>query len=55
LLDFLPLPVNAMGQQHPLIARDSPATWPWRPLKNNTTRRAFMPLRRTFKQRIHQA
>nr|BFE91510.1 hypothetical protein GCM10020185_20460 [Pseudomonas brassicacearum subsp. brassicacearum] len=45
LLDFLPLPVNAMSQQHQLIAEKKPWSWPWRPSKTMTTSQACRPSR----------
>ncbi len=54
LLDFLPLPVNAMAQQHPLIA-DKALQLAMAAIEDKDYRPGVQAIARTFKQRIHEA
>ena len=54
LLDFLPLPVNAMGQQHPLIAQTA-LNLALAAIEEHHYAPGIHAIARTFKQRIHQA
>ncbi|WP_300727112.1 catabolite repressor/activator [Pseudomonas sp.] len=54
LLDFLPLPVNAMGQQHPLIAQKA-LEMALAAIEEQRYVPGVQAIARTFKQRIHQA
>ena len=54
LLDFLPLPVNAMGQQHPLIAEKA-LDLALSAIEQNHYEPGVHAIVRTFKQRIHGA
>jgi LacI family fructose operon transcriptional repressor len=53
LLDFLPLPVNAMAQQHQLIA-DKALALALAAIEQSEYRPGVQAIRRTFKQRIRQ-
>ena len=53
LLDFLPLPVNAMSQQHQLIA-DKALELALAAIENDDYQPGVQAIARTFKQRIHQ-
>lgn len=54
LLDFLPLPVNAMGQQHQLIA-ETALKLALAALEEQQYTPGIHAIARNFKQRIHQA
>ena len=54
LLDFLPLPVNAMGQQHQLIAEKA-LDLALAAIEEQRYEPGIQAIARTFKQRIHQA
>ncbi|MDY7561887.1 catabolite repressor/activator [Pseudomonas sp. CCC3.2] len=54
LLDFLPLPVNAMAQQHQLIA-DKALSLALAAVENDDYQPGVHAIARTFKQRIHEA
>ena len=54
LLDFLPLPVNAMAQQHQLIA-DSALKLALAAIEEEQYQPGVHAIGRTFKQRIHEA
>ncbi|NWB90792.1 catabolite repressor/activator [Pseudomonas agarici] len=54
LLDFLPLPVNAMAQQHRLIA-DKALQLAMAAIEDKDYRPGVQAIARTFKQRIHEA
>ena len=51
LLDFLPLPVNAMGQQHPLIAEKA-LELALAAIEDRRYEPGIRAIARTFKQRI---
>ena len=53
LLDFLPLPVNAMAQQHQLIA-DKALELALAAVEQSEYKPGVQAIARTFKQRIHQ-
>ena len=53
LLDFLPLPVNAMAQQHQLIA-DKALQLALAAVEDNHYQPGVQAIGRTFKQRIHR-
>jgi len=53
LLDFLPLPVNAMAQQHQLIA-DTALTLALAAIEQSQYQPGVHAIARTFKQRIHR-
>jgi len=53
LLDFLPLPVNAMAQQHQLIA-DKALALALTAIEQSDYRPGVQAIPRTFKQRILQ-
>jgi len=53
LLDFLPLPVNAMAQQHQLIA-DKALTLALAAIEKDEYQPGVHAIARTFKQRIHE-
>lgn len=54
LLDFLPLPVNAMAQQHQLIA-DKALQLALAAIEDSQYQPGVQAIARTFKQRIHEA
>ena len=54
LLDFLPLPVNAMAQQHQLIAEKA-LSLALSAIEQDHYEPGVHAIRRTFKQRIHEA
>jgi LacI family fructose operon transcriptional repressor len=54
LLDFLPLPVNAMAQQHQLIA-DTALRLALAAIEEEQYQPGVHAISRTFKQRIHEA
>jgi len=54
LLDFLPLPVNAMAQQHQLIA-DTALRLALAAIEEEQYQPGVHAIGRTFKQRIHEA
>jgi LacI family fructose operon transcriptional repressor len=54
LLDFLPLPVNAMAQQHQLIAEKALAL-ALAAVEQDQYQPGVIAITRTFKQRIHEA
>lgn len=54
LLDFLPLPVNAMAQQHQLIA-DTALRLALAVIEEEQYQPGVHAISRTFKQRIHEA
>ncbi|MGY2170071.1 catabolite repressor/activator [Pseudomonas gingeri] len=54
LLDFLPLPVNAMAQQHPLIA-DKALHLALAAIEDKDYRPGVQAIARTFKQRIRES
>jgi LacI family fructose operon transcriptional repressor len=54
LLDFLPLPVNAMAQQHQLIAEKALAL-ALAAVEQDQYQPGVVAITRTFKQRIHEA
>ncbi|MCF5775895.1 catabolite repressor/activator, partial [Pseudomonas poae] len=54
LLDFLPLPVNAMAQQHQLIA-DAALSLALAAIEEEHYQPGVHAIGRTFKQRIHEA
>ena len=54
LLDFLPLPVNAMGQQHKLIA-ETALNLALAAIEEQNYVPGIHAIARNFKQRIHQA
>ena len=54
LLDFLPLPVNAMAQQHPLIA-DTALKLALAAIEEQQYQPGVHAIGRTFKQRIREA
>jgi len=54
LLDFLPLPVNAMAQQHHLIAEKALAL-ALAAIEKGDYQPGVHAIARTFKQRIHEA
>ncbi|WP_122317115.1 catabolite repressor/activator [Pseudomonas cichorii] len=54
LLDFLPLPVNAMAQQHQLIAEKA-LQLALAAIESNQYQPGVHAIGRTFKQRIHEA
>ena len=53
LLDFLPLPVNAMAQQHQLIA-DKALELALAAVEQSEYKPGVQAIARTFKQRIHR-
>jgi LacI family fructose operon transcriptional repressor len=53
LLDFLPLPVNAMAQQHQLIA-DKALALALAAIEQSDYQPGVQAIARTFKQRIRQ-
>lgn len=53
LLDFLPLPVNAMAQQHQLIA-DTALRLALAAIEKDTYQPGVHAIARAFKQRIHE-